>query len=213
MSKTQTAPTGKLAVLALLKRMGPISADAMARRLELTAMAVRQHLYTLRDEGLADHVEEARPRGRPVKLWRATVAADAQFADSHAALALDLIRQIKDTFGERGMERVLKLRTAEQEKLYRVRTDKASSLEGRLAELAKLRSAEGYMAEIRRAKGEVLFVENHCPICAAARACSGLCQEELALFERVLGRDVKVERVSHILAGAGRCAYRVTALK
>jgi len=25
----------------------------------------------------------------------------------------------------------------------------------------------------------------------------------------VLGKDAKVERVSHILAGAGRCAYRV----
>jgi len=53
-------------------------------------------------------------------------------------------------------------------------------------------------------------VENHCPICAAARICQGLCREELALFHRVLGKNVRVERLSHILAGAGRCAYRVT---
>jgi predicted ArsR family transcriptional regulator len=26
----------------------------------------------------------------------------------------------------------------------------------------------------------------------------------------VLGSDVRVERVSHIIAGASRCAYRVT---
>ncbi|MBV9540970.1 MAG: hypothetical protein JO167_06855 [Alphaproteobacteria bacterium] len=70
------------------------------------------------------------------------------------------------------------------------------------------------MAEVRREPetGEWLFVENHCPICAAARLCTGLCREELALFHRVLGKDIKVERLSHILAGAGRCAYRVTAL-
>jgi predicted ArsR family transcriptional regulator len=37
-----------------------------------------------------------------------------------------------------------------------------------------------------------------------------LCREELALFEKVLGTGVKVERISHIMAGAGRCAYRVT---
>jgi len=53
-------------------------------------------------------------------------------------------------------------------------------------------------------------VENHCPICAAARLCTGLCREELNLFRKVLGRDVRIERISHILAGANRCAYRVT---
>ncbi|HEY0106612.1 MAG TPA: hypothetical protein VGB91_11055, partial [Rhizomicrobium sp.] len=80
--------------------------------------------------------------------------------------------------------------------------------------LAKIRSAEGYMAQVRRDAdgGDWLLVENHCPICAAARLCTGLCREELALFQRILGRDVRIERISHILAGAGRCAYRVTAV-
>ena len=45
---------------------------------------------------------------------------------------------------------------------------------------------------------------------SAARLCTGLCREELALFHRVLGKDIRVDRLSHILAGAGRCAYRVT---
>ena len=67
------------------------------------------------------------------------------------------------------------------------------------------------MAEVRRDGEDFLFVENHCPICAAARLCTGLCREELALFKRVLGSGIEVERTSHILAGAGRCAYRVRA--
>jgi predicted ArsR family transcriptional regulator len=54
-----------------------------------------------------------------------------------------------------------------------------------------------------------LFVENHCPICAAAAACQGLCRSELAVFRAVLGADVTVERIDHILAGARRCAYRI----
>jgi predicted ArsR family transcriptional regulator len=68
------------------------------------------------------------------------------------------------------------------------------------------------MADVKRdpETGDWLFVENHCPICTAARLCTGLCREELALFNRVLGSDVHVERVSHIIAGANRCAYRVT---
>ena len=118
---------------------------------------------------------------------------------------------MKKAFGEDGMDRILKLRTAEQEKIYRAHTDVARSLKGKLEQLAKIRSAEGYMAEVRREPetGDWLFVENHCPICSAARLCTGLCREELALFGRVLGKDVKVERTSHILAGAGRCTYRV----
>lgn len=207
------APTGRLAVLDLVQREGPVSADAMAAKLGLTAMAVRQHLHALAAEGLADYAQEARPRGRPVKLWRTTAKAAGRFADSHSALAADLVVQMRKAFGEEGMDRVLKLRTAEQEKTYRARTDAARSLKGKLEQLAKIRSAEGYMAEVRRdAETDAwLFVENHCPICAAARLCTGLCREELALFHRVLGKGVKVERLSHILAGAGRCAYRVTA--
>ncbi|HXC54755.1 MAG TPA: hypothetical protein VNU97_05645 [Rhizomicrobium sp.] len=206
--------TGRAAVRDLIKREGPMSADQAAERLRLTAMAVRQHLYALAEAGDAAYAEEARPRGRPVKLWRATAAADAHFADSHASLATDLIVQMKKAFGEDGLDRLLKLRNADLEKAYRARTDKAQSLKAKLDALANIRSAEGYMAEVRREPetGQWLFVENHCPICAAARLCTGLCREELALFHRVLGKDIRVERLSHILAGAGRCAYRVTAL-
>jgi predicted ArsR family transcriptional regulator len=205
---------GRDAVLEVLKREGPISADAAAARLGITGMAVRQHLAVLEESGDAVHDEEARPRGRPVKLWRATSAADARFADSHAGLATDLIVQMKKAFGDDGLDRLLKLRNADLEKAYRAKTDKAQTLKAKLDALAKIRSAEGYMAEVRREAetGQWLFVENHCPICAAARLCTGLCREELALFHRVLGRNIKVERLTHILAGAGRCAYRVTPL-
>jgi predicted ArsR family transcriptional regulator len=204
-------PFGRQAVLDLVQRDGPVSADALAEKLGLTTMAVRQHLAALESDGLAQFEEEARPRGRPVKLWRNTPKAAGAFADSHSALAVDLIAQMKKAFGDSGMDRILELRTAEQERTYRAATESARNLKARLDKLAKIRSAEGYMAEVRRDGEDFLFVENHCPICAAATLCSGLCREELALFKRVLGPEADVERTSHILAGAGRCAYRVTA--
>ncbi len=201
--------SGRQAVLDLVQRDGPVSADALAGKLGLTTMAVRQHLSALEGEKLVEFEEEARPRGRPVKLWRTMPKAAGRFADSHSALAVDLIAQMKKAFGETGMDRILKLRTAEQERIYRASTGGARTLKARLDKLAKVRSAEGYMAEVRRDGEGFLFIENHCPICAAARLCSGLCREELSLFKRVLGPEVDVERTSHILAGAGRCAYRV----
>ena len=212
MALAQDSQSGRPAVLALLKREGPVSADALAETLGVTAMAVRQHLYALAQEGLATHTEEARARGRPVKLWAATAKADAQFADSHAALAVDLIGQMRKAFGEEGLDKLLRLRTAEQEKVYRTETGSKKTLKARLEALAKIRAREGYMAEVRRdpETGGWMLVENHCPVCAAARLCTGLCREELALFQRVLGRHIRVERISHIIAGATRCAYRVS---
>jgi predicted ArsR family transcriptional regulator len=67
------------------------------------------------------------------------------------------------------------------------------------------------MAQWSRTKGEngaLTLVENHCPICAAAQTCQGLCRDELALFQALLP-DAEVERVEHLLEGARRCAYRV----
>jgi len=212
-SRALPAPSGRAAVLDLLKRAGPIATEALARQLGITAMAVRQHLQRLEAAGLAAHRTVVKGRGRPAKLWRATPAADGHFADAHAALVADLIGQMTKAFGEAGLDQLLKLRTVEQEKAYRARLAGKPSLRARLDMLARIRAEEGYMAEVRRdPEHGWLLVENHCPICAAARQCSGLCREELALFQRVLGRDARVERVSHIVAGATRCAYRVTPL-
>ncbi|HET7335945.1 MAG TPA: metalloregulator ArsR/SmtB family transcription factor [Rhizomicrobium sp.] len=211
--------TPRARVLDLLKRFGPVAADALGEKLGVTAMAVRQQLYSLEEDGLVTHEtgpkDPSKGRGRPLKLWRATPAADSYFPDSHAALALDLIGQMRDAFGEDGLDTLLAKRTAAQEITYRAKTDAKRSLKARLDALVKIRSAEGYMAEVRRdpETGDYLFVENHCPICAAAALCQGLCREELALFRRVLGDGVSVERISHIVAGASRCAYRVQEIK
>jgi predicted ArsR family transcriptional regulator len=65
----------------------------------------------------------------------------------------------------------------------------------------------------RKTDGSFLLKENHCPICVAARTCQGLCRSELELFRRLLGPEAEVERVEHIIAGAGRCAYRITPME
>jgi predicted ArsR family transcriptional regulator len=112
------------------------------------------------------------------------------------------------------MEKLLAARTAEQIAAYRRRVKASDPLKARLEALAKIRTEEGYMAAVKHDGGKgrdgFLLVENHCPVCAAARTCQGLCASELEVFRSVLGPDVTVERSDHILAGARRCAYRVT---
>jgi len=202
---------GRRAVLDRVKREGPVTADALAARLGVTSMAVRQHLERLEKDGFVRHETRPPTRGRPSKLWSATAQADSCFANAHEALAVDLIAQVRRAFGEAGLERLATLRTTEQESTYAPQISARKSLWAKLGQLARIRSREGYMAEVRKAGSDAwLLLEHHCPICSAARACNGICREELKLFQRVLGENVRIERVSHILAGAVRCAYRVT---
>ncbi len=212
--QTQTKPAAlrtRKAIIHILKQQEAQDAATLAAQLELSPMAVRQHLYELQAQGLVAYEEQARPLGRPAKLWRLTPAADRFFPDGHQELSLDLIGAMKQTFGDAGLERLVKLRSREQVKAYRARIKADASLAKRLAALAEIRTEEGYMAAARRdGRDAYLLVENHCPICSAAAACSGLCAGELEVFRKVLGRDVRVERSEHILAGARRCAYRVT---
>src|SRR5215469_7731256 len=139
MPNPKSEPTGRLAVLDLVKREGPVAAETLAEALGITAMAVRQHLAALEAEGLAASETRARPRGRPAKFWQATPKAEAHFPDSHSQLVIDLVTQMKKAFGEEGLDRIIKLRTAEQARTYRETTEKASSLKGRLDALARIR--------------------------------------------------------------------------
>src|SRR5678815_998843 len=198
------------AITKLLKTEGPIDSAQLAERLGLTAMAVRQHLYVLQREGLVTAEERPVPIGRPAKFWRLTREADHLFPEAYAELSVALIDSVKDAFGDEGLERVLTSRCARQRVDYGKRIKLHDSLDRKMTELAKVRSEEGYMAEVRREDdGSFLLVENHCPICAAANACQGFCSTELDLFRSVLGPGVTIERAEHIIKGDNRCVYRV----
>ena len=138
------------AITKLLKTEGPIDSAQLAERLGLTAMAVRQHLYALQREGLVVAEERPVPIGRPAKFWRLTPAADHLFPEAYAELSVALIDSVKDAFGEEGLGRVLTSRCARQRTDYGKRIRPTDPIERKLRELAKVRTEEGYMAEVRK---------------------------------------------------------------
>src|ERR1700704_5649628 len=149
------------AIVKLLKAEGALDSSALARRLKLTPMAVRQHLYSLQREKLVAAEERPVPLGRPAKYWRLTREADRLFPDAYAELSVALIGAMGDALGPAGVQRVLESRSARQLADYRARISPTAPLEDRLRELARIRTEEGYMAEVRREPAGYLFVENH----------------------------------------------------
>lgn len=215
MSEPEQMSGAKRRLLERLKRVDAATAAELAASFGLTPTAVRQHLEDLAKAGLVV-AETAEPtgRGRPAQRWALTPLAASFFADHHADLTVSLLGAIRETLGEPGIDRVVDARTRAQVAAYRalLPAAKTSPLGERVEALARVRTVEGYMAEAVPLDGEegYMLVEHHCPICAAAEACQGLCRGELELFRTTLGVDVAIERTQHLMAGDQRCAYRVT---
>src|ERR1700751_4913983 len=200
----------KRRIVKMLKTEGPLDAATLAERIGVSALAIRQHLYILQDEKMVTAKERPVPLGRPAKYWELTRQADRLFPDAYAELSVSLINSLNEAFGAEGMQKILDRRTARQRASYSDRILSTMSLRKKLQKLAQIRTEEGYMAELRsEGAGRYLFIENHCPICAAASSCTGLCASELSLFRSVLGPGIIAERVEHILAGERRCVYRI----
>jgi len=197
-------------ILLLLKTYGASRTLAVAERLGVSRQAALQHLSKLAAEGLVEHATERAGVGRPRRSWSLTSKGHARFPDTHAQLTVEMIQAVREEFGAEGLERLVARRERATAGAYREAMTGAAGLEERLSRLAALREAEGYMAGwLALEDGTYLVTENHCPICAAAAVCQGFCRAELNLFETLLA-PARVERIEHILAGARRCAYRVS---
>jgi len=196
-------------VLMTLKTRGPQSVAVIAKAMDVTAEAVRQQMTRLHADGLVDSESHSAGRGRPTQIWFLTDAGHGRFPDTHAEMTVQMIGAVRQVFGEDGVDKLIQAREASMLEGYQRAMAGAHDLPSRLDRLMQVRSSEGYMAELRKDGADFLFIENHCPICSAAKACMGFCRSELDLFRKVLGTDVQVDREEHILSGARRCAYRV----
>ena len=215
MEDVKAAPnlgTTKRRIVERLKRADATAGD-LAKALDMTEAGVRQHLDALTDHGLVtSHSRPAAGRGRPPTEWTLTDLAQDLFPDCHDDLTLDLISAVRAALGDQGLQQVIDARADAQRLAYERAVPKRGALRDRAAALARVRTDEGYLAEVvddPDGRG-VLLVEHHCPICTAASACAGLCSSELELFRSVMGPKVRIERTQHIVSGDRRCAYRLT---
>lgn len=200
-------------ILFLLKTRGPQTTQFLADELELTSMGARRHLDSLVEAGLLGFDERSQGVGRPTRYWELTELGHQRFPDRHSDLNLQLIQQVKSIFGDEGLNRLIAGREDQARGIYQARLADAPDLAAKIEALAAVRREEGYMAQARQdTDGSWVLIENHCPICAAAKECQQFCRSELALFQQLLQSLATVQREEHILAGARRCAYRIVAV-
>ena len=192
-----------------LKSRGPQPAATLAAACAITPMGAHKQLQALQEAGLVRAHDESAGPGRPKRLWTLTPAGHARFPDRHGDLAVQLIRHAATALGPDALDALIAAREREQLADYRAALSGLKTLAARVRRLAELRAREGYMARAEKDGPAWLLAEDHCPICAAAASCQGLCRSELAIFASCLGDGVRVERVEHVLAGGRRCTYRI----
>lgn len=153
MSRNQTnkdsSTRTRRAIIDLLKQQGGMDVMALASEFSLSGMAIRQHLNALKEEGLVTHEEEARPMGRPAKLWRLTPEANRFFPSGYSELTVSLIHSMREAFGNEGLDKLLAVRDKNMQAQYLQHISDVSDIRDKLEKLAEIRTNEGYMAEIK----------------------------------------------------------------
>jgi DeoR family suf operon transcriptional repressor len=192
-----------------LKHAGEATADDLAASLGITVSAVRQQLDGLCADGMVTWRAEARGRGRPTHLYQLTRAAEPLFPKAYGGLTTELLGYvaaadpalIDDVFDRRRQRRL----EAAQVRLAAAGDDFAA----RVAELARILDDDGYLAAWEAVPdGSFRIVEHNCAVLDVAERYGQACSSEIAFLRQALP-DASIERVSHMIAGAHSCAYRI----
>ncbi|WP_298443479.1 metalloregulator ArsR/SmtB family transcription factor [uncultured Ferrimonas sp.] len=197
-------------ILFYLKQHGASALQQIADALGVTTMGARGHLHKLEQQQLLEFNDISKGPGRPTRHWQLTASGHAHFGDRHQDFNLQLLDAIDSLFGEQGLTQLIEHRSQKQQQHYQQALADCHGIEQKLQVLAQLRQQEGYMARIETTAEGYVLIEDHCPICAAASRCQGLCQQELELFQGLLIDEATVKRSEHLLASGRRCAYLVT---
>jgi predicted ArsR family transcriptional regulator len=146
-------------------------------------------------------------------MWRLTAKGHARFPDTHGDLTVSLIEGIRSMFGEAGLDRLIEARQEALVVSYRQALEPYPDLGDCVGVLTRLRTVEGYMAEFEMQEdGSFVLIENHCPVCAAAKTYQGFRRSELELFRAAFGADISVTHQEHLLSEGRRCVYRISRL-
>jgi len=202
--------TTRSRLLRLLRKHPGITVTELAAALGLTGMGIRRHLESLEGDGLAERTACSHHGiGRPPNGWQLSGAGMELLPRSYDTFVLQLLEDMSEQVGDEGIDVVLRRRSDKTAAQYGDELADASTLDDRVAALARIRDQAGYMAECCRDVETMVLTENNCAVHRVAERFPAVCAMELALFRRVLGPDVEVTRVAHTMAGDAMCAYRI----
>lgn len=184
------------ALLDLIRRHGPLTVEAMAQRLGVTATAVRNRLTRLVGSGMVERRSESAGRGRPRHVYQASVEAHKRLGQNYADLAVILWNEMMRSVEDRKLRRVLFGRITERlAELYRAQVT-GVEWERRLVQLGTVLHDRGVETEVTPGDGGAMPVlkQHSCPYYELAEVDRAICAMERKMFEKVLGRSLRLSQ-------------------
>lgn len=183
-------------LLDLIRRRGPLTVAAMVQALGVTPTAVRNRLARLVDSGMVERRVELGGRGRPKHTYQASAEAHRRLGQNYADLAVALWGELMHEVPDPKLRRLLFGRVTEKlAEQYRAEI-RGAEWQGRMVELGSVLAHRGIEAEVTDASPEALPIlrQHSCPYHALAEADRTVCALERKMFEKVLGRSLRLSR-------------------
>jgi predicted ArsR family transcriptional regulator len=193
-------------IVTALRRRHAASAFDLAHEFGLSTNAVRQQLMTLERDGYV--AERAVKRGptKPTLEYSLTPDAEGLFPQHYDRMLGAVLRQVKDEFGESGLDSVMAGMGKRAVEKYRARMT-APDAKGRAIELASALRDEGVEADVIDIGGVLQLREHNCPYSKTV----GEHPEVCSIIHTVLRETVAPEavQVESIATGGDACRFEL----
>ena len=188
-----------------LQRMEGGTVHEICAEIGVTATAIRQRLTRLQGLGFVTREAVRCGRGRPHHVYRVTIGGLRELGDNYADLATILWKEMHNIeppeLRAQLLRRVQQALAAQYGPIVR-----GDSLLERFEELKTVLVERGFDVEVDDSGPVPILRENNCPYSELAGSDSTICELEQAVFQRVLGVEVKLTQCC--LDGAHCCEFQ-----
>jgi predicted ArsR family transcriptional regulator len=190
---TNKNPTTREKILYLLRRRGPMTAQELGKVLGMSVSGVRQHTSVLEKASLVDARVRKNKLGRPGHEYVLSPESEDAFPKGYKELALGLLTAAKEIGGDELVKKLLDRRRSET---YRELVEMVRDLpfEEKLARIAEEQDKRGQIAHVKRENNMVKLVQYNCLTHELSVWHPAFCESDRRMYERLLGRPVKLEQ-------------------
>ncbi len=188
-----------------LRKLDEPTIHGICQEFGVTATAVRHRLGRLQEMGLVGRETSRTGRGRPHHIYRVSEAGLRGLGENYADLAVILWRAISQI--EEPELRSTMINRVEDAFVRRYgRGVSGASLGERIESLRLSLISRGYDVEVDLSQDVAVLREKNCPYLELASEDKGICELEQAVFQRVLGSEVRLTQCC--LDGHSCCEFQ-----
>ena len=198
--------TQQILMRELLRNKEGLTVEELAKILDVSRNAVRQHLTSLERDGLVAKGKTQPSGGRPEQLYVLTPAGEERFPRQYSWFSEMLLQMLQAEFGSAGLEEKLLEMGRRVANSLTTRLPDEGNASKRIAAIAEIMQEIGYDAVAKTENGEQEIEAHNCVFHKLAAKCPQVCSFDIALLSSCSGR--RVEHRSCMVRGDDACRFR-----